>query len=1134
MYYQHVASNEYFPQSEGEGEEELSLNSFMPTAAAKPLSPKPQSPRSPSSRASMAGVTRKPQMSAKSLISQSQYGLGIMSPSYTDSMGSFVGGIGPRPSGNDSVNNSTGSISSLHKKNRPKEIDLNLVSQENIGSIQAIGSSPEVTSDVKVSSPRRPSAARVGKSSPLATSKGAMKGWGSASSPSVERVKKNCGYDTPADSSNSISQSSLNDSDSSIFKAPSATVLSCSKRRGHEDAVKPSSSPKRKASAPRSPRFAKLKSPDPKSKSQSNLTKSTIASRIKSEKKVKGEATPFNDDALAKKKKKSHSKESIKSADSESSLIDPDGPPIDSETLRKSGLQESLGLLSKAMKSVRKENIKVKKDSDILHQEVLELQQRPERMVGSTSKGASVLEQYNAMSLSDLVDKKSKSRSSSVASLKGASQVAGKESGRKSSASVVVAGDLLISEQDEEGKGGMEGRFLSQSESGARLKTALHKANLQEFDLANSSSVSLSSSVGKGSMGQVAFEQLLNGCHFADDGKSQSSVSSTPVSKRRSEASRKLSQKSSGTSNSSSRQSLNKSISDIRGSPKPKPARTVSRTSSAPKDMVGASPKPSPVPPRHKAHSRTASSPSSLLKRDEWNSSSSISSTGSPRVGKKTLSVQTTVRISTGSATKKVVPPSSPGPRDSARENLNTYASIPAIQQSETGEHKGAKVEKEGKDQENTAVSKEHTTEATEEEQATFDDDYNGDESADFLNSSSSSGSSQADGRSNNEENINELKRQLLNKRIPDTKPKVSSPLVCQSLASKPVIDSSSSSASADDANEVRPGWEMTEEMMEELQSSATSRVLRSPSPELKQYHNKKAHALDTQDSHRPRAISTRRATQKPIWNSSMLPSAAPLVVLDDKRQSGDSVGVKELHKNKMKIEKIFEDTSFEWEAVSSLLHEFEARAMTYGHKLTYEEFKDSMQFYVCDSFGNPRHRSVYKRIFEMFDTSENGHIDFFEYSRGMNRLLKGGLADHADFMFDLFDLKGDGVITRDEIIKLVRATFDVETRPVECEERIVQFMEVFRQLDEDGDKALSRNEFMRGLKYKPFLMYYFEDIRDELPVKVKERQAMILDLKLRKLREAMRGSIETLVFEDIAGDSRPSTAQSEYPKTDL
>ncbi|CAG0881944.1 unnamed protein product [Darwinula stevensoni] len=102
--------------------------------------------------------------------------------------------------------------------------------------------------------------------------------------------------------------------------------------------------------------------------------------------------------------------------------------------------------------------------------------------------------------------------------------------------------------------------------------------------------------------------------------------------------------------------------------------------------------------------------------------------------------------------------------------------------------------------------------------------------------------------------------------------------------------------------------------------------------------------------------------------------------------------------------------------------------------------------------------------VFRAFDSHHSGALSFRDLLMSLSTLLRGTIEEKLDWVFRLYDLNGDGVITRHEIraiIISVHQLMGAHSRPP-IDERVVneQVERLFQKMDLDGDGVVSWHEF--------------------------------------------------------------------------
>ncbi|XP_078588872.1 Kv channel-interacting protein 4-like isoform X2 [Branchiostoma floridae x Branchiostoma japonicum] len=107
--------------------------------------------------------------------------------------------------------------------------------------------------------------------------------------------------------------------------------------------------------------------------------------------------------------------------------------------------------------------------------------------------------------------------------------------------------------------------------------------------------------------------------------------------------------------------------------------------------------------------------------------------------------------------------------------------------------------------------------------------------------------------------------------------------------------------------------------------------------------------------------------------------------------------------------------------------------------------------------------------VFNVFDADHNGTISFEEFVIGLSVLSRGSLNEKLMWAFKLYDINGDGYITKEEMLDIVKAIYDMmgkyadppisENAPGDHVER------VFQKMDKNRDGVVTIDEFMETCK---------------------------------------------------------------------
>ncbi|XP_023333817.1 neuronal calcium sensor 2 [Eurytemora carolleeae] len=101
------------------------------------------------------------------------------------------------------------------------------------------------------------------------------------------------------------------------------------------------------------------------------------------------------------------------------------------------------------------------------------------------------------------------------------------------------------------------------------------------------------------------------------------------------------------------------------------------------------------------------------------------------------------------------------------------------------------------------------------------------------------------------------------------------------------------------------------------------------------------------------------------------------------------------------------------------------------------------------------------KHIFRIYDTNNDGHIDFIEFMVVFHVLSEGTPEDVLRKLFRLFDVNCDGNISKKEMLRLVKDLHGLSTVS-ESRESIAD--SAFAEMDNDGDGVVTCDEFVNAV----------------------------------------------------------------------
>ena len=129
--------------------------------------------------------------------------------------------------------------------------------------------------------------------------------------------------------------------------------------------------------------------------------------------------------------------------------------------------------------------------------------------------------------------------------------------------------------------------------------------------------------------------------------------------------------------------------------------------------------------------------------------------------------------------------------------------------------------------------------------------------------------------------------------------------------------------------------------------------------------------------------------------------------------------------------------------------------------KITKSDFKRMME--AC--FPGADSGKLQSHIFRMYDTNDDGHIDFREFMIVLYVLSNGSPEDNLKQLFRIFDIDSDGAVSPKELERIVKALFHLFKKPDDPDKAEQEQMarDAFKEMDTNDDGRVTKEEFVKA-----------------------------------------------------------------------
>ncbi|XP_048462365.1 calaxin isoform X4 [Rhincodon typus] len=114
-------------------------------------------------------------------------------------------------------------------------------------------------------------------------------------------------------------------------------------------------------------------------------------------------------------------------------------------------------------------------------------------------------------------------------------------------------------------------------------------------------------------------------------------------------------------------------------------------------------------------------------------------------------------------------------------------------------------------------------------------------------------------------------------------------------------------------------------------------------------------------------------------------------------------------------------------------------------------------------------------RVFRVFDKDNDSYVNLKEWIEGLSIILRGTLDEKIKFCFEVFDLNGDGFISREEMFHMLKSSLIKQPTEEDPDEGVKDLVEIaLKKMDYDHDNKVSYADFEKAVKVDNLLLEAF------------------------------------------------------------
>ncbi|KAH0508572.1 EF-hand calcium-binding domain-containing protein 1 [Microtus ochrogaster] len=117
----------------------------------------------------------------------------------------------------------------------------------------------------------------------------------------------------------------------------------------------------------------------------------------------------------------------------------------------------------------------------------------------------------------------------------------------------------------------------------------------------------------------------------------------------------------------------------------------------------------------------------------------------------------------------------------------------------------------------------------------------------------------------------------------------------------------------------------------------------------------------------------------------------------------------------------------------------------------------------------------IMDRVFRGFDRDNDGCVSVSEWIHGLSLFLRGTLEEKMKYCFEVFDLNGDGFISKEEMFHMLKNSLLKQPSEEDPDEGIKDLVEItLKKMDQDHDGKLSFTDYEKAVREETLLLEAF------------------------------------------------------------